>query len=284
MTAALGVLARHGRSFRLAGWLLPRQILADAAELYAFCRHVDDLADEGDDLAASRACLLRLREAIRAGDDDYAPATRFLSLARRLNIDVRAALTLIDTVLSDFDPVRIADEAGLLRYAHGVAGTVGLMMCPVLKAHGDEALIHAADLGIAMQLTNIARDVTEDAALGRLYLPATWLPLGLDAARLQQAPDAVFAAVRKVLDHADRRYRSAEQGIHHLPARVRPAIRAAATIYWEIGREVLRRGPAYLMAGRCVVPVPRRLFLLARSLVAKPSFHQPAVGLRRAAA
>lgn len=284
MTAALSVLARHGRSFHLAGWLLPRQMLADAAELYAFCRHVDDLADEGDDPAAARACLLRLREAISAGDDEYPPATRFLCLARRLNMDVRAALTLIDTVLSDLGPVRIADEAGLLRYAHGAAGTVGLMMCPVLKAHGGEALGHASDLGIAMQLTNIARDVTEDAARGRLYLPATWLPPGLDAARLHQAPEAVFGAVVQVLDHAERRYRNAEQGFHHLPARVRPAIRAAAAIYGEIGRDILRRGPAYLTAGRCVVPMPRRLFLLARSLLAKPSFDTAAVGPRGAAA
>lgn len=270
MTDAVAVLARFGQSFRLAGRLLPGSTLADAAELYAFCRGVDDLADECLDPGAARAELLLLRDAVSAGDDDHPMAARFLTLQRRCGLDPSAAITLIETVLTDLDPVRVADEAALLQYAYGAAGTVGVMMCPILDARSAAATTYAIDLGIAMQLTNIARDVAADGKRGRLYLPATWLPAQLDAARLHEAPYAVFCAVQLLLARADGRYRSAELGYSYLPPRVRPAIRAAARIYEEIGRRILRRGPGYLDAGRCVVPMPRKFFLLAGSLVAAP--------------
>jgi len=275
LTDAVAVLARFGQSFRLAGRLLPGSTLADAAELYAFCRGVDDLADECVDPGAARAELLLLRDAVLSGDDNHPMAARFLALQRRCGLDPNAAITLIETVLSDLDPVHVADEAALLQYAYGAAGTVGLMMCPILGARGTGATSYAVDLGIAMQLTNIARDVAEDAKRGRLYLPATWLPTGLDAAQLHEAPDAAFSAVRQLLDRADRRYRHAELGYSCLPPRVRPAIRAAARIYEEIGRRILRHGPDYLEAGRSIVPMPRKLFLLVGSLVAAPLRRAP---------
>ena len=275
MTRALAILARCGHSFRLAGRLLPAATLADAAELYAFCRGVDDLADESADPSFARAELLLLRAAVVDGDDKYPPAAPFIALQRRSGLDSNAAVALIDTVLSDLGPVRVADEMALLRYAHGAAGTVGVMMCPILNVRAAIATTHAADLGIAMQLTNIARDVTEDAMRDRLYLPATWLPAGLDVARLHEASDEVFSAVRQLLALADQRYRSAELGYRDLPVRMRPAIRAAGRIYEEIGLRILRLGPAYLGAGRCVVPLPRKLLLLAGSLIATPTRSVP---------
>ena len=272
MTGAVGVLARHGRTFRLAGRLLPRAMLSSAAELYAFCRAIDDMADEVADQAAgaavdqdaARAGLLRLRRAILARDASHPLAAQLFALPA--GVSTEAALALIDTVLSDLGPVRLADEAALLRYAYGVAGTVGLQMCAVLGVDDPCAAPHAIDLGVAMQLTNIARDVAEDARQDRLYLPAAWLPPGLQPSGVMDAPAPVFAAVQQVLARADRRYRSAERGFHHLPPRARPAIRAAARLYEEIGLRVLRRGPAYLHAGRCVVPLPRKLALLAGCL------------------
>ncbi len=269
MSEAVSVLARHGRSFRLAGRLLPGPTLGLAAELYAFCRAVDDLADEAPDPVAARGELLALRRALLSDDRGHPLAGRLLALHRSHGVSPQAAVALVDTVLLDLGPVRLATEAELLRYAYGVAGTVGLMMCAVLDARSAQAAPHAIDLGIAMQLTNIARDVTEDAARGRVYLPAAWLPAGLTLADMAVAPEPVFAAVRKVLEQAGRRYRSAELGYRHLPARVRPAIRAAARLYEEIGRRILRRGPDYLLAGRCVVPMPHKLALLAGCFAAR---------------
>lgn len=267
MTDAVAVLARYGRSFRLAGRLLPTETFRLAAELYAFCRAVDDVADETTDTHNARSALLALRAAILARDASHPLATRLLALHRGHGVDVEASITLIDTVLGDLGPVRIADETALLRYAFGAAGTVGLMMCPILGVTDARAAAHAIDLGIAMQLTNIARDVAADAAAGRIYLPATWLPAGTYLAEIASIRPAVFAAVRRLLDIADRRYRSAERGYHHLPRQVRPAIRAAACLYEEIGAGILRRGPDDLLAGRYVVPMPRKLLLMAGCLV-----------------
>lgn len=276
---AVAVLARHGRSFRLAGRLLPRAVLHEAAELYAFCRAVDDLADEAADPHAAREALFALRRALLEGDTRHPLAGGFLASRAGTEDGVFAALALIDTVLLDLGPVRVTDEAGLLRYAYGVAGTVGLMMCTVLGARTPAAEPHAIDLGIAMQLTNIARDVAEDAARDRLYLPAAWLPPGFGPGDLARAPDAAFAAVERVLARADRHYRSAELGLCHLPPRVRPAIRAAGRLYEAIGPRVLRRGPAGLLTGRSTVPTPRKLLLAAGCLFgrAQAGPHDPAL-------
>jgi len=264
---SVAVLARCGRSFRLAGRLLPGDTLREAARLYAFCRAVDDLADEATDPAAARAELLALRQAICAGDRTHVPAQPLLQLQASHGLSVRSAVTLIDTVTQDLEPVRLADEAALMGYAYGAAGTVGEMMCALLGVSTPQALPYAIDLGMAMQLTNIARDVIEDAGRGRIYLPATWLPDDVTPGSLPDCAGAVFPAVQRLLENADRRYRNGARGFAHLPPRVRPAIRAAARLYEEIGVRILRHGPAYLSAGRCVVPTGRKLVLLVSCLL-----------------
>ena len=275
---SVATLARYGRSFRLAGRLLPRATLLDAADLYAFCRTVDDLADEATDASAARAALADIRRAIELEDRGHGAAARMLALRDRTGVGLTAATTLIDTVVDDIGSVRVAHEAALLQYAFGVAGTVGQMMCVVLGADDARAEPYAVDLGMAMQLTNIARDVVEDAARDRLYLPATWLPADLDPSDISNAAGPAFTAVTRVLETADGLYRRAELGYRYLPARVRPAIRVAGRLYEEIGHRIMRRGPAHLASARCVVPVSRKLVLVATCLGA------PSGGARRGAA
>jgi len=145
------------------------------------------------------------------------------------------------------------------------------MMCDVLGVTHPAALPHAVDLGMAMQLTNIARDVAEDAARDRLYLPAEWLPAGYGPADVQRTPAPAFAAVARVIARAGRHYRSAERGYRYLPVRVRPAIRTAARLYEAIGSRLLLQGPAYLATGqRCVVPRWQRLALVGWCLLPCP--------------
>lgn len=266
MTAALSVLAQHGRSFRLAGRLLPQKELMAAAELYAFCRTVDDLADEASDPASARDSLQCLVGALR-GQGSHPLAVQFEPLAAA-GVPREPAALLAETVLGDLDPVRIADEAALLRYAHGAAGTVGMMMCAVLGVADPAAVPHAVDLGVAMQLTNIARDVAEDAARDRLYLPAGWLPAGYAPADVRSWPEPAFAGLQRVLARAGQHYRSAEGGFRYVPPRVRRAIRAAALLYEAIGPRLLRAGPGHLAAARrCVVPRWRRLALMTACLL-----------------
>ena len=269
---AIRVLARHGRTFRLAGRLLSRAHLDAAARLYVVCRAVDDLADEAPDPAAARVALLALRREVGQGGRASPLAARLADLGAC----PRATTAFVDTILGDLGPVRIADEAALVRYAYGAAGTVGVLMCGVLGVRDPAAEPFAVDLGIAMQLTNIARDVVEDAGRDRLYLPATWLPAGFAPSDVAHDPGRAFPAVRRLLALADQRYRSAARGYRHLPPRARLAIRVAGRLYEEIGRQILRAGPGYLTGGRCIVPMPRKLALLTTEAASMLSRRPPA--------
>lgn len=277
---ALATLSRYGRTFRLAGNLLPRGLLNDAAVLYAFCRHVDDLADEAADPASARIALDHLRRAVLGDQATHPAASGFLSLVARHRLDPALAARLIDTMIDDLGPVRIDDRAALLRYAYGAAGTVGLMMSRLLGVVDPRAAPHALDLGVAMQLTNIARDVAEDAQRDRVYLPGDWLPQEwrpgnwhTHGAALQAAQ--LFPTVVRVLDLAELYYESGRQGLAYLPYRSRLAVGAAAAVYREIGQRIRSKGPAYLTSPRCVVSQTRRLLVLCGSLPASLSSRHP---------
>lgn len=262
------VLARHGRSFHFASRFLSRKHATRAARLYAFCRDVDDLADLGDPETATRRLTRIERDLAYDGRADPLVAD-FLDLAEETGLQVSAARELVAGVRSDIGRVEIADVDELLRYSYRVAGTVGLMMCAVLDAHDPRAQPFAIDLGIAMQLTNMARDVMEDARSGRRYLPGVWVDhappeeIATGAKRLR-AP--VCAAVRRLLLLADAYYESGEAGLIHLPRRARLSIRIAARIYRAIGEELERRSFAP-WPDRAVVPRARKLLIASGALL-----------------
>ncbi len=260
---------RHARTFSLAARLLPAAQRGDAALVYGFCRLVDDTADLATDGVHARVALQRLRDEIRGSTPPRPLVAELRSAAVRLELPLESAVELIDGVRSDLDPVRIGDEAELLRYCYRVASTVGLMMCAVLGVRRRSAHPHAIDLGIAMQLTNIARDVAEDAGRGRVYLPAAWLrragvePEALVRGTAERA--GVSAVVREVLALADGYYRSADGGMRDIPLRFRPAILVASRVYCAIGVRLRRRG-ADALAGRTVVPWPEKAYWVARGV------------------
>ena len=263
-------LARNARTFSLAARFLPPAVRDDAALVYAFCREVDDTADEATDAHAAAAALERLRSEV-TGDAPARPLVAELrAAAARLELPLHAATELIDGVAGDLRPVRVADDAELLRYCYRVASTVGLMMCAVLGVRCREAHPHAVDLGIAMQLTNICRDVAEDAERGRVYLPAERLrAAGIDpeeVVRGEADPERLAIVVRSVLAHADRYYRSADGGMRDIPWRFRPAILVASRTYRAIGVKLRGRAPG--TAGRAVVPWPEKLAWSATAVAA----------------
>lgn len=261
LEACRASLARNARTFSLAARLLPPAVRDDAALVYAFCREVDDTADEATDVRAAADALDRLRAEV-AGDAPARPlVAEFRSAAARLELPLRSATELIEGVAGDLGPVRVADDAELLRYCYRVASTVGLMMSAVLHVRCREAYPHAVDLGIAMQLTNVCRDVAEDAYHGRVYLPAARLrragadPEALVAGMADRC--AVAGVVAEVLALADRYYASADGGMRDLPPRVRPAILVASRVYRAIGVRLRQRG-CDALAGRTVVPAPEK--------------------------
>jgi 15-cis-phytoene synthase len=265
------VLAQQGKSFYWASLFLGTTLADRAARLYQFCRFVDDLAD--GDLPDRLDSL----EDIRAGltDPQHPAVTKipeldaFINLASETNLPLNAAAELLDGMLRDQHPTALESEAELLRYCHAVAGTVGLMMCRVLNCQQPRADSFAIDLGIAMQLTNIARDVLEDAKMDRRYLPAKWLNRPLSPEAIARAGNnallPVAGAIDQLLALADRYYASALQGIHLLPWRSRFSIIVALRVYRQIGCQ-LKRGGLIWWQGRTVVSKITKVRLSISSL------------------
>jgi 15-cis-phytoene synthase len=277
-------LALHSKSFALAGQLLPKDQRRDAAVLYTYCRLADDAIDLVEP-AAQPAALAELNNALdsvyRGEAQEDLRLSAFQELAQRAGLpreypeELLAGMAM-DTLGTQY---RTLDE--LLLYCHRVAGVVGLMMCHVLGLCDARARKNAAHLGIAMQLTNICRDVAEDWQRGRLYLPAELfseggsqalggLRPGFDGLPLGVLPRAAHAslasATQRLLAEAERFYRSADAGLRFLPVRAAFAIRAARFIYSAIGQQLLR-SDYDLYATRAVVPKSQKLFLILKALL-----------------
>jgi phytoene synthase len=270
---ACSALMRGGsRTFFAASLLLPNRVRTPACALYAFCRLADDEIDLGGDAAqAVRGLHLRL-DALYAGRPLAIDADRALASVVHRHAIPR---TLLDALLEGFlwDAIGRGYETldEVQDYGARVAGTVGAMMALVMGVRDEAALARACDLGVAMQLTNIARDVGEDARNGRLYLPRQWMrEAGIDPQAWLAEPrfDAALAGiVQRLLDAADDLYRRAEHGIAGLPRDCRPAIHAARLVYAEIGRQIERNG-LDAVSRRAVVSGRRKLALIARAAMA----------------
>ena len=270
-------LAANGKSFHWARRFLGDRMGHDAARLYAFCRLLDDMAD--GDIEDGPARLAIIREDLLAGRGGDDPAfAAFSPLMHEKQFPPEVLVALIDGLLEDqAAEVALADEAALLRYAYRVAGTVGLLMCHVLDCHSPAARAHAIDLGIAMQLTNIARDVLEDAQMGRRYIPGDWVggatPDDIRAAAQDPAAppaEAVTVAVGRLLDLAEAFYASGASGYPFLPWRAHLSIAVAARVYRQIGVQLRGAGLAWHQ-GRQVTSKATKLRC---SLVALASFRR----------
>ena len=266
------VLAAKGKSFYWARQLLGSKHASGATRLYRFCRYVDDLADEEQSAARSKKNIAALRESIHSGSTEDAVIQDGIALINDCQIDKKVVLDLIAGVWSDTELVRMEDDAHLMQYCYQVAGTVGLMMCKVLNTDHPEAEPFAIDLGIAMQLTNICRDVQTDALVDRRYLPSA-LVNGLTPSALihpsEEHKQLVQQAVATLLTLADDYYQSGEKGLSYLPFRARLAILVAARLYREIGQKLRRQGCEYWHQ-RIVVSKAKKLMLTLEVLLAAP--------------
>jgi len=281
--AACRALLRGGsRTFYAASFLLPRRVRDPACALYAFCRVADDAVDGASDATspsrgrldrtAALATLDARLERIYTGQrSDDSVDRAFAHVVRTFDIPRALPAALLEGFAWDVESRQYEDLDALEAYAARVAGAVGAMMAALMGARTSDALARACDLGVAMQLSNIARDVGEDARDGRLYLPRQWLrEEGIDPDAWLANPVASAAlqsVVRRLLRAADVLYERVESGVAQLPLACRPGINASRFLYAEIGREVERLGRDALVT-RAVVPASRKARLLARSLVA----------------
>ena len=266
--AACRALLRAGsRSFDAAAKLLPAVVRDPAVALYAFCRDADDLID-GDN-----GSLDWLRERLHLAYDGRPlamPADRaFARVLERFAIPRSLPEALLDGFAWDAERRRYPNLPALQAYAVRVAGSVGAMMAVVMGVRDSARLAAAVNLGVAMQLSNIARDIGEDAANGRLYLPLDWLyQAGIDPDRFLADPAhsvALGNVVGRLLAAAEQHYQGASAAITRLPLTCRLGIGAARLLYAEIGREVGRRGLDSVSA-RAVVANRRKARVLLTGL------------------
>jgi 15-cis-phytoene synthase len=270
--SADAILAAKGRSFYWARHMLGASHAARATRLYGFCRYIDDLADEAVSIEAARRALEIISSSIASGKSDDLVIIDMIRLINECQIDPKIVQELIKGVTSDLDTVRIADEAELLRYCYRVAGTVGLMMCGALDVHNIKAYPYAIDLGIAMQLTNICRDVAADAEINRRYLPATLLGDIDPAALINPKANTQFCTrqcILAILDLADQYYKSGEAGLACLPLGARSGILVAARIYRAIGAQLRHQNYDY-WTKRAVVSKSSKTMLTAQALLSFP--------------
>jgi 15-cis-phytoene synthase len=248
LVACRAAIRQRSQSFYAASRLLPAHVRDAAVATYAFCRAADDAVDDPGDANALRArhaaTRRRLDRIYRGETVDTASGRAFASVVAAAGIPKEEPDALLDGMAQDLDPVRIPDADALLLYAYRAAGVVGRMMSRIMGRHDAEALSRAAHLGIAMQLTNIARDVGEDARRDRVYLPSAWLAeadgsVGDVLAAQPSAP--VRRTTHRVLALAGDYYRSGIAGIGMLPPSCRPAILSAALLYRAIGHRVAAR-------------------------------------------
>lgn len=268
-------IERGSKSFAGAARLFSPEVRASAYMLYAWCRHCDDEID-GQELgfntaeaegAATAVTLARLREKTIAAVEGRADEPIFLALqtvVAKHEIPVTYPLDLIEGMAMDVRGQEYATLQDTLTYSYHVAGCVGVMMAMIMGVRDAATLERACDLGIAFQLTNIARDVAADASVGRVYLPGDWLaeagvPVG--AVGAAEYAGGVRAVTLRLLDEADRYYASAYYGIAALPGRSALAIAAARRVYGEIGN-VVREGAV----GRAKVPGARKRWNVVKAV------------------
>jgi phytoene synthase len=266
---ACRTLLRGGsRSFFAASLLLPRRVMEPATALYAFCRVADDLID-GPQGAGALGDLRHRLDLVYAGRPADHAADRALARVVGPHRLPRALLeALLEGFAWDAEGRQYDDLAAIQAYAARVAGAVGAMMAVLMGVRSADLVARACDLGVAMQLSNIARDVGEDAASGRLYLPRRWLrEAGIDPDAWLARPaftPALGGVVQRLVTAADTLYSRADAGIAGLPLDCRPGIGAARRLYAAIGHRVAAAG-GNSVDRRAVVPFGIKIGLLAQA-------------------
>ncbi|MEX3017357.1 15-cis-phytoene synthase [Gymnodinialimonas hymeniacidonis] len=234
-------------SFHAASKLLPASVRDPALALYAFCRCADDEVDFGDDKPAAVIALSERLDAAYQGRPRNTPTDRaFTAMIEEFDMPRALPEALLEGLAWDGMERRYASLSDLRAYSARVASAVGAMMCVLMRVRDEQALARACDLGVAMQLTNIARDVGEDARAGRLYLPTDWLEeMGLRPEDVMGDPKPspkLQRLTKRLLAEANRLYLRSEPGIARLPISARPGIFAARHCYDAIGRKLARSG------------------------------------------
>lgn len=278
MNTCKKLLREGSKSFFAASLLLPKRVREPMVPIYAFCRVADDVVDQSNDPTAVASLRARLDDAYMGMPQDSAVDRAFADVARSHGVPREVMEALIEGFAWDAEGKRYGTINDLHGYCARVAATVGVIMSLLMGTREPLALARACDLGVAMQLTNIARDVGEDARNGRVYLPLQWLEevqINVDSFLARPVfSDSLGAVVNRLLQHAEALYQRSNAGIPMLPRDCQAAIHAASLIYSDIGR-VVEKKHFDSVATRAHVPLTRKLRLLLRALWSPTPKHLP---------
>jgi 15-cis-phytoene synthase len=270
------MITKGSKSFSLAARLFDRETRDAAFFLYGWCRYCDDQVDQAGREESSEQLEQRLKALSESTRSVFSGAVQeqavFIAMqyiVQHYFIPAHYALELIEGMAMDVRGTRYQTFNDLSLYCYRAAGTVGLIMSHVMGLRDQHALKHAADLGIAMQLTNIARDVIEDAEMGRIYLPLNWLEdagIAPEEIALRKNRRNLALVTQRLLREAQQYYRSGDAGLWHLSFRSACAVSAARHVYAEIGTLLLRRGSS-AWDRRTYVTGPRKICVILRGLL-----------------
>ena len=238
-------LSKYAKSFNWAGFFLPKKTYSKCSNLYDFCRTLDNIADDGGETEIKLRRFLNFKDNFNNQEFQNPIIKNMWELMDEYNISKNIVYDLFDGVESDIqNKVKLNSKKELLIYSYRVAGTVGLMMAKILNVTSSNSLKSAIDLGIAMQLTNISRDVVEDSKNKRFYIKQD------------------FETIKETLATADLFYESSFSSIKDIPLSLRCSILVARRIYRQIGRNIIKKQTIqnYNQSGKIFVSNSGKIF------------------------
>ena len=217
-------LAIYAKSFNWAGFFLPKKTYLKCSALYDFCRIADNIADSDEDIEIKKEKFINFKNNFNNQKFDDPIIKNMWQLIKEFNIPLKVVHDLLDGIYSDIQKnIKLNNKKDLLLYSYRVAGTVGLMMAKILKVNKQSSLKSAIDLGIAMQLTNISRDVVEDLNFGRSYINLN------------------FEEIKSTIRLSENYYKNSFYSIKQIPLTFRFAILVARRVYKKIGNKILKK-------------------------------------------
>ena len=238
------LIKKHAKSFYWASFFLSREVFFKCSVLYNFCRVLDDIVDSAEDLSVKKVKFLKFKNEFLKKNFDNQVIKEMWDIVNSENISKIIVQDLFDGVETDLkEKVKINSKKDLIIYSYRVAGTVGLMMSKILKVNNKESLKVAISLGIAMQFTNIARDIIEDKELNREYI------------------NHDFLSLKNIIYDAEILYDNSFLAIKDIPIRSRFSVIVARRIYRKIGYYILKKKniEKYNKAGKIFVPVEAKI-------------------------
>ena len=217
-------LSIYAKSFNWAGFFLPKKTYLKCSALYDFCRIADNIADSDENISIKKEKFINFQNNFNNQKFDDPIISNMWQLIKEFNIPIKVVHDLLDGINSDIQKnIKLKNKKDLLLYSYKVAGTVGLMMAKILKVNKKSSLKSAIDLGIAMQLTNISRDVVEDFNFGRSYINFN------------------FEEIESTIKLSEKFYENSFYSIKQIPFTFRFAILVARRVYKKIGNKILKK-------------------------------------------